>query len=101
MFWLCRLIPFQARDLVYYCFELPSGELLLAIWSDGIAIDNDPGVSSNISIEGYDPRSVNGIDILKGMEQDIVFDVRNDTLVIEGFHIKDYPTFLKLVETSR
>ena len=79
-----------------YTFTLPNGDHLLALWSDGVAVDDDPGREATLTLPGLADRAVVGIDPLHGFEQPIVTREGNGSLVIEDLLVKDYPIILRL-----
>jgi hypothetical protein len=89
-------IQSEAERIVSYEFTLPNGDRLLAIWSDGVAVDDDPGIASTLILPGYGDQTVTGIDVLYGFEQELVSSNENGDLVIHDFLLKDYPIFIRL-----
>jgi hypothetical protein len=89
-------IDTDAKDAVNYTFSLPNGDMLIAFWNDGVAVDDDPGVSSVVTITGYSGWNANGIDVLNGFEQKLIASDINGDLVIRGILIKDFPTIIHL-----
>ena len=83
-------------DIESYGFSLPNGEALIALWTNGVAVDYDPGVKSSIILHGYAGQTVTGIDVLYGFEQELVSSNENGDLVIHDFLLKDYPIFIRL-----
>ena len=79
-----------------YSFSLPDGETLIALWADGVAVDHDPGVPATLIIPGRAGQTPTGIDILFGVEQELISNNENDDLVIRDFSLKDYPVFIRL-----
>lgn len=69
---------------------------LLALWTDGVALDNDPGIESTLTFPGFSAQKVVGIDVLNGVEQELITSVEDGSLVIQKFLIKDYPIILRL-----
>jgi hypothetical protein len=80
----------------YYTFALPDGTHLVALWRDGIAVDNDPGVPATLSFPGFSTQEVVGIDVLHGFEQEMITEIEGGNLVIRDLLVKDYPIFLRL-----
>ena len=85
-------IQSQATNIESYTFSLSNGDNLIALWTDGMAVDDDSGVSADLVSDSLSGKEVIGIDILEGYQQ---------TLVIEGNTIKDlivrdYPLILKI-----
>lgn len=86
----------NAIQIKHYGFSLPNGEKLIALWNDGVAVDDDPGISSALSIPGYSDWDATGIDILNGIEQKLITGNENNNLVIQNLLIKDYPVIVRL-----
>lgn len=86
---------------VAYCsFRYPDGDRMLAIWTDGIAQDDDLGVPATIEFPGLVASSVTGIDVLNGFQQELVFQVEGDTTVVRDVLVKDYPILIRLSDVS-
>ncbi len=79
-----------------YTFVLPNGERLLAIWTDGVALDEDPGVSATLTFPGASAARAVASDPLHGFEQELIAQIENGDLAIHQFLIKDYPLFIRL-----
>lgn len=79
-----------------YGFSLPNGDRLVAVWTDGVAREFNPGEEANLRIAGFANYTVTAIDILNNMEQEIVSTAEQGTLIIENLLIKDYPIILRL-----
>ncbi len=90
-------IQSEASNITSYSFSLPSGDRLIAIWTDGVALENDPGVVATLTIPGFSVQKVIGYDILFGVEQQLITDSIDGNLVIRDFLIKDYPIIFRLV----
>ena len=89
-------IQSQAENIKNYNFSLPNGDQLIILYSDGIAVDNDLGVSSKLIIPNYASWDVTGIDVLNGFEQGLISSNENGNLLIEGVKIKDYQIIIHL-----
>lgn len=77
-------------------FALPGGERLIAVWANGIAVDQDPGVKTTLAFPGLAGRRVVGVDPLRGLEQELTVESQNDALVVRDLLVRDYPLFLRL-----
>jgi len=75
---------------------LPNGDKLLALWTDGIAVDDDPGVEATLTLSGFSAQKVAGIDVLHGFEQQMMIDVVDGNLVIRNLLVKDYPIIFRI-----
>ena len=83
---------------MYYGFSLPNGDRLLALWTNGVAVDEDPGVQANLLLRGFSVNSVVGVDIRNGMEHEILTSAQNSNLMIRNLLVKDYPIVLRLLQ---
>jgi hypothetical protein len=89
-------IQSEATNIKTFGFLLPDGDKLLAVWTDGTAVDDDPGIPSTITISDFKSWNATGIDILNGFEQALVTSTENGSLVIRDLLIKDYPIIIRL-----
>jgi len=86
---------------VAYCsFRYPNGDRMLAVWTDGIAQDDDPGVPATIMFPGLAAGSVTGINVLHGFEQELIFEVDCEDTIVRDLLIKDYPILLRLSDAT-
>lgn len=86
-----------AINIKAYSFSLPDGSQLISLWTDGVAVDEDPGIEATVTIHNVSVKKVTGIDVLNGFEQPLKINIDGTTLVILGLLIKDYPLFLRLI----
>jgi hypothetical protein len=89
-------IQTEATDVTSYGFALPNGDRLLAVWRDGVAGDDDPGIPATLIITGERAERVIGIGVLKGFQQELVTVTDEGALEIAGLLIEDYPVFIRL-----
>ena len=90
-------IQSEATNIRSYSFSLPNGDKLLALWTDGIAVDDDPGVTATLTVPGVSAQRVIAIDVLNAIEQELVTKVEDGNLVIRNLLVKDYPIILLLI----
>jgi hypothetical protein len=90
------VIESEASNIKYYGFTLSNGDRLFAVWTDGAAVDYDPGVSATLTFPGSSAQSVTGIDVLEGFEQELIAETENGDLVIRNLVVKDYPIIVRL-----
>jgi len=88
-------------DTTSYTFSLPNHNHMVALWTDGLAVDFDPGVPTTLTLPGFTDHTVVGVDILRGYEQPMEAEVAGEDLVIRDLMVKDYPTVVKLISTKR
>ena len=93
-------IQSTVTNTVSYTFSLPNGDHLIALWTDGVAVDEDPGISTSLTLSGFADQRVVGIDVLHGFEQQIITDTVDGNLVIRDLLVKDYPIILRIVSTK-
>jgi hypothetical protein len=91
-------IESSSSNIKYYGFTLSNGDKLLAVWTDGAAVEYDPGVSAALTFPGFSAQSVTGIDVLNGFEQELIAETENGDLVIRNLLVKDYPIILRFVD---
>ena len=91
-------IQSNSTNILNYGFDLPDGDKLLALWADGIAVDDDPGVSSIVTFTGNTYQKVIAIDILNSFQQELTTSVENGNLIIQDLLVKDYPIILRLIK---
>ena len=89
-------IETEAADVMSYGFVLPGGDRMLAIWTNGIAVDDDPGVPATLTFSGTSATSTVGIDVLEGFQQGLATEQVGGGLVIRNLLVKDYPIFVRL-----
>jgi hypothetical protein len=46
-------IQSKETNIRNYSFSLSNGDNLIALWTDGVAVDVDPGVKANVTILGH------------------------------------------------
>jgi hypothetical protein len=93
-------LPIQIQstvtNTVSYTFSLSDIDHLIALWTDGVAVDADPGVSSTLTIPGFADHEVTDIDVLHGFQQQLIASEEDGDLVIRDLLVKDYPIILRL-----
>lgn len=77
-------------------FELPDGERLFALWTDGPAVERDRRRKATLTFPGMSTEKVVGLDVLYGFEQEMITDADGGGLVIRNLQVKDYPTILRI-----
>ncbi|HUV28572.1 MAG TPA: NosD domain-containing protein, partial [Anaerolineales bacterium] len=83
-----------------YGFTLTNGDLLLALWTNDIAVEEDPGVNFTLTIRNFSADTSTGIDVYYGFEQELVSENVNKDLVIQNLMVKDYPNIIKFSNSS-
>jgi len=89
-------IQSDAKNIKSCSFSLPDGDTLIALWTDGVAAEEDPGVRANLTCQGLTVHDVVGIDVLVGFQQSILTSNGNEDLVIQNLIVRDYPLILRL-----
>lgn len=90
----------EIQYLRQYAFILPNGDILLAIWRNGTASEDDIGIPSTLTIADISASSVTGINVLNGFEQELIAETADNDIVIHNLMLKDYPLFIKIVGSS-
>ncbi len=89
-------IESEATNIKSCSFSLPNGDRLVALWTDGVAVDDGPGVEATLTLPGFSAQKVVGIDVLNGFEQELVTSIKDGDLVIRDLLVKDYPIILRI-----
>ncbi len=104
MYWLGQNLPNaieftletseEVQFLRQYAFTLPNGDILLAVWRNGPAVEEDIGILSTLTIADVSASSVTGINVFYGFEQELIAETVDNDLVIHDLLVKDYPIFI-------
>jgi hypothetical protein len=93
-------LPFQIQttvtNTVSYTFALPNDNWLVALWTDGIAAEFDPGITTTLTLPGFTDHTVKAIDVLHSFEQPIIATEEDGALVNDDLLVKDYPVILRI-----
>jgi len=93
-------IESDATNIMSYGFGLPNGDRLFALWTNGLAVEDDPGLNATLTFPGTSAQKVVRIDVLHGFEQELITETENGSLVIRNLLVKDYPIILRLVRAD-
>jgi hypothetical protein len=69
---------------------------MLALWTNGIAVDDEPGLPATLTFSGESATNAIGIDVLEGFQQELITERSGSDLVIRDLLVKDYPIFVRL-----
>ncbi|MDH4138406.1 MAG: glycoside hydrolase family 5 protein, partial [Anaerolineae bacterium] len=89
-------IQSESTNIASYVFSQSNGDYLVALWTDGVAVEDDPGVPATLTLSGFSGQDVIGIDVLYGFEQQIITRMQDGNMVIRNLLVKDYPIILRL-----
>lgn len=92
-------IQSDATNIRNYSFSLPNDDRLVALWTDGIAVVDDPGSNATVVINGVTSDEIIGIDILEGYEQPLLTTNENGNLTISNLLVRDYPIIMKIIKS--
>jgi len=84
-----------AASYMTFGFALPGGEKLVAVWTNDIAVDQDPGVRTALVFPGLSGWWAVGVDPLRGLEQELTVASESSALVVRDLLVRDYPLFLR------
>jgi parallel beta-helix repeat protein len=84
-------IQSAATNIRTYGFSLPGGDKMIALWTDSVAIDDDPGITATLILPEFSDQSMMGIDVINSFLQKLITEVENGKLVIRNLMVKDYP----------
>ena len=85
----------EAANIKSHSFSLPNGDRLIALWTDGVAVNEDSGVRSNLTFQEFGDEYVMGVDVLNSIQQPLVTSTENGSLVIQNLIVRDYPVILR------
>jgi hypothetical protein len=94
------IIKSQATNIKSYIFSVSNGDKLIALYTDGIGVDNDPGVEATLTISNYPAKRIIGIDVLNSFEQQVTANITGGNTVISNLLIKDYPIILRITNNA-
>lgn len=83
-------------NVVSYTFSLPQDSYLVALWNDGVAVDEDPGAAATVAAPGFAGYVATGFDPLHSIQQPLLTHNDGDALIIENLLVKDYPLLIQL-----
>jgi hypothetical protein len=92
-------IQSDATNITRYTFSLSNGDYLVALWADGVAVEDDPGISTKLTFPGLSGEEAIGIDVLYGFEQQLIVESEDGNLVLRDLLVKDYPIILRLINS--
>jgi hypothetical protein len=93
-------IQSAATNIVSYSFSLPDGGYLVGVWTDGIAVEDDPGNEATLTFPDFSASYVNVIDVMNNLEQALLTETENGDLVIRNLLVKDYPILIIFSDTT-
>jgi hypothetical protein len=88
------------KRLESYTFRKPDGELMLVVWLNGYAKDDDSQeIITDITFPGRKLNKASAIDVLNGDSQalNVLYDKKNT--VINRIHVKDWPIIISGFES--
>ena len=86
----------KEKEFCHYNFSLPGNVSLVVLWLPGKSVDTHPGVKTDLWVERVWAKKVVGIDVLNGVEQELVFAADEKGTGIAGVMVRDYPLILKI-----
>jgi hypothetical protein len=93
-------IQTDAQNIKAFTFTKTDGSKLVAIWTDGVAVENDSGMLASLTIPSFSADEVKGIDVLYGFEQELITSMEDGNIVIRDLLVKDYPIILRLTDNT-
>jgi len=83
-----------------FAFTLPGGDLLFALWIDGVAAEHHPGIVTTLTFPGLSAQKVEGINVLCSFKQQLITSYEDGNLVIRDILIRDYPLIILFSDVS-
>jgi len=91
-----RIEVYYDGPVAHCSFRYANGDRMLAVWTDSVAVDEDPGVPATITYPGLTTNKVTGIDVLHGLEQELIFETDGEITIVKDVLVKDYPILIRL-----
>ncbi len=91
-----QINPDSELEIEHYSFSLPNGDKLLAIWTDGLPVEDDPGSKMDVIIENPGTMNVVAFDVLYGVQQQLNWQQESSDIHIPDLRLRDYPLFILL-----
>jgi len=87
----------DTTDITQYGFTFQNDSDMVILWRDvePQPLANDPGVPVTITLAGFAGRPATGVDVLHGIEQQLITSDEDSNLVIRGLLVKDYPIIVR------
>jgi len=89
---------YQADEIGWATPE--TNDHLIALWTHGVAVEYDPGMTTTLTLSRFADHSLTGIDILSGYRQEMTVDWVDGNLIIRDLLVKDCPMVLQLRSTK-
>jgi hypothetical protein len=91
-------ISTKAKLIRSYGFTRRNGERLLALWTDGLPRNKQPGpgTSATLTFPGQAGHRATVLDPLRRRQQKLVTTNKNGSLLIRNLLVRDYPIFVRL-----
>lgn len=94
-------IQSKAASIISYGFTYPNGDKLFAVWTNGTAVNYDPGVTATLTFPGLSAQKVVAVDVLQGFEQELLItNTESGDLGIPNLLVKDYPILIKFIDVG-
>ena len=68
---------------------------MVALWTNDEAVQDDPGINATLTLPESSAEKAIGIDVFSGLEQELITENENGSLVIRDLLVKDYPVFIR------
>lgn len=83
-------------NVLSYTFSLPGGDRMIAFWDHNAAMDSYPESELTLRLPGFAGCKAHGIDVLTGIQQELLVFAEEDDLVIQDLLLHDYPLLVVL-----
>jgi hypothetical protein len=89
-------IDTAATDIATAAFTTAVGNSLFALWVDGAPSNEDHRTPASLTFPGMAGAAATGIDMINGVQQQLVTEDRGTDLVVTDLLITDAPVFVRL-----
>jgi parallel beta-helix repeat protein len=90
-------IQTTVTNVVSYGFSLSGGARMVALWTDGLAVEAAPSVTATLRLHNpYPDHRMVAVDPLYGLQEKMISHIEAGDLIVPDLVVKDYPLILRL-----
>ena len=105
----------EPSDTMTYAFIMPNGDFMFALWTDGVATDDNSsittkltvlsslyfqGITTKLTFPGISDQKAIGMNVLYGFQQELITEIESGDLVIRNLLVRDYPILIRFTDTT-
>ena len=90
----------EPSDTMTYAFIMPNGDFMFALWTDGVATDDNSSITTKLTFPGISDQKAIGMNVLYGFQQELITEIESGDLVIRNLLVRDYPILIRFTDTT-